>query len=176
MLPDKIGLKKKLSIVLTIYEDGATEFSGECEFCGQFPCEHCAPTGALSIKAGNYEITQAALEKVKVVDWPLGDGGRPHQIHEEIEKELEKYGVKVIVYDSKRDEFWIWLESLHAPMAAPKQEKIEEMYRGEELFPANFLIWDWKEPRKNMVEDLNKAMVALKVPLKWKLGEKLNER
>lgn len=36
---------KKTTVTITRYEDGSGSISGECEICGQFPCEHVTEQG-----------------------------------------------------------------------------------------------------------------------------------
>ncbi len=34
---------KKTTVTVITYEDGQREIHGDCDFCGQTPCEHCPP-------------------------------------------------------------------------------------------------------------------------------------
>jgi hypothetical protein len=56
---------KKIMTLLTIYEDGYTEYSGNCEFCKTFPCRHVSPDGEIDAKVNGYLIKQPKRMKVK---------------------------------------------------------------------------------------------------------------
>lgn len=65
--PDKAGIKsavcsacrdkmKKVRVTYIVYEDGFSEISGACDFCGQFPCEHVSPDGTVTTDFGGYTV------------------------------------------------------------------------------------------------------------------------
>jgi rubredoxin len=107
------------------------------------------------------------------VYWPLGEGGRPAEVYAEIQDILICHGCTLTTYKTDNDDHLGWVHLLAEP--APSEKKVKTMLRrdgdGIERMADNLINWDWKEARATMIEDLNEAMEALKIPLKWKLGE-----
>ena len=109
------------------------------------------------------------------VYWPLGEGGRPAEVYNEIEAILKTYGCTLATYKTDSDYHLGWVHRIGD--SAPTEKRVKAMLRrdgdGIERMPDNLIYWDWKESRLEMIKDLNEAMQALKIPLKWKLGEEV---
>jgi len=190
---------KKFSLSFTFYEDGFAEVSGNCDFCKQYPCRHGDESGEFTSPISPIKLSVVLrkrwLESLMMfpaakmvpaetgkygeveVYWPLGAGGRPAEVYREIKDVLKVYECALATYKTDGDYHLGWIHRLAD--SAPGEKEVKKMLlrdgKGLQRMPDNLINWDWKEPRGTMVKDLNEAMEALKVPLKWKLGDQGHE-
>lgn len=147
-----------------------------------FPAAKIVPDKKIvQAMSGKIQRPTLSLEGVREIEaevevyWPLGEGGRPAEVYDEVEAILKAYGCTLTTYKTDGDDHLGWIHWLVDP--TPTENEIEAMLwrdgEGVERRSCNLIHWDWKEPRGEMIKDLNEAMEALKVPLKWKLGEKV---
>lgn len=176
---------KKFSVSFTFYEDGYAAVSGNCDFCKQYPCRHGNEAGEFDSPINPVKLsvdlrkrwleTLMAFPPAKIseneveVYWPLGEGGRPAEVYGEIEAVLKTFGCTLTTYKTDSDDHLGWIHLLAGP--APSEKEVKAMLRrdgdGLKRMPDNLIHWDWKESRGEMIKDLNEAMEALKIPLKW---------
>ena len=92
--------------------------------------------------------------KVVEVGWSDGEGGRPAQVYSDIVAKLGKFGLKAQPLDTITDDIRFVI------------------YKPSDLDTLVNIVWDWKEPRENMINDLDNAMADLNVPVRWRLKKK----
>jgi hypothetical protein len=102
-----------------------------------------------------------------IVNWSLGEGGRPTDVFKEIQQKLKPHRIRfeIAPYEKhQRDSCQFILFEDDTP---EMNLKVEE---------ARFIVgfnWDWKEPRLSMIKDLNWAMKALCRDIVWVLKKEM---
>jgi hypothetical protein len=100
------------------------------------------------------------------VAWRAGDGGRPADVFKEIKNLLETRcnltceavdrapkgdSTYIVIYEFDKDIGWLSYLEGNSPWVG--------------------FLWDWKQPRKLMIEDLNDAMKFFNRETTWKWKE-----
>ena len=104
------------------------------------------------------------------VAWSIGEDGRPHNVFTEIQSLLEKrcsLTCEGIDRTPKGDSAYIVIFEFDKD----DSEKYGRHGYLEGESPWVGFLWDWKEPRKSMIEDLYDAMKFFGREIIWKLTE-----